>query len=112
MTFSHWFVPVSEGFVGSWAVSVIHEVMMQIRIKFSNHVLSTIFLIVHRISLSAARRNAPHRLVVGCQYTLCCSTSCWSIWGGGHRLVVWDVSTLCAVVPPAGVYGVVGTGWL
>jgi hypothetical protein len=71
-----------------------------------------------------------HRVVVGCQYTVCCSTSCWTIWGGGHRVVVgchvvvppaglygvvgtgvlWHVSTLCAVVPPAGLYGVVGTG--
>jgi hypothetical protein len=67
---------------------------------------------------------------VACQYTVCCSTSCWTIWGGGHRVVVgchvvvppaglygvvgtgvlWHVSTLCAVVPPAGLYGVVGTG--
>jgi carbamoyl-phosphate synthase large subunit len=28
-----------------------------------------------------------HRCVVGCQYTVCCSTSCWTIWGGGHRCV-------------------------
>jgi hypothetical protein len=26
--------------------------------------------------------------------------------------VLWDVSTLCAVVPPPGLYGVVGTGLL
>jgi hypothetical protein len=26
--------------------------------------------------------------------------------------VLWDVSKLCAVVPPAGLYGVVGTGVL
>jgi hypothetical protein len=26
-----------------------------------------------------------HRFVVGCQYTVCCSTSSWTIWGGGHR---------------------------
>jgi hypothetical protein len=26
--------------------------------------------------------------------------------------LLWDVSTLCAVVPPAGLYGVVGTGVL
>jgi hypothetical protein len=26
--------------------------------------------------------------------------------------VLWDVSTLCAVVPPPGLYGVVGTGVL
>jgi hypothetical protein len=25
---------------------------------------------------------------------------------------LWDVSTLCAVVPPAGLYGMVGTGLL
>jgi hypothetical protein len=25
---------------------------------------------------------------------------------------LWDVSTLCAVVPPPGLYGVVGTGLL
>jgi hypothetical protein len=24
--------------------------------------------------------------VVGCQYTVCCSTSCWTIWGGGHHV--------------------------
>jgi hypothetical protein len=28
-----------------------------------------------------------HRFVVGCQYTVCCSTSCWTILGGGHRFV-------------------------
>jgi hypothetical protein len=26
--------------------------------------------------------------------------------------LLWDVSTLCAVVPPPGLYGVVGTGLL
>jgi hypothetical protein len=26
--------------------------------------------------------------VVGCQYTVCWSTSCWTVWVGGHRFVV------------------------
>ena len=56
-------------------------------------------------------RGGGHWFVVACQYTVCCSTSSWTIWGGGHRCV-WDVSTLCAVVPPPGLYGVVGTGVL
>ena len=29
-----------------------------------------------------------------------------------HCTLLWDVSTLCAVAPPAGLYGVVGTGVL
>jgi hypothetical protein len=29
-----------------------------------------------------------------------------------HRDVLWDVSTPCAVVPPPGLYGMVGTGLL
>jgi hypothetical protein len=72
-----------------------------------------------------------HRFIVACQYNVCCSTSSWTIWGGGHRFVVgcqytvccstsswtiwvvgtgvlWDVNTLCPVVPPPGLHGVVG----
>ena len=30
-------------------------------------------------------RGGGHRCVVGCQYTVCCSTSSWTIWGDGHR---------------------------
>jgi hypothetical protein len=36
-----------------------------------------------------------HRFVVGCQYTVCCSTSCWTIWGGGHRCVEGCQDTVC-----------------
>jgi hypothetical protein len=41
-----------------------------------------------------------HRIDVGCQYTVCWSTSSWTIWGGGHRFVVGCQYTVsCAVVP-------------
>jgi hypothetical protein len=42
-------------------------------------------------------RSSPvgHRFVVGCQYTVCCSTSCWTIWGGGHWFVVGCQYTVC-----------------
>jgi hypothetical protein len=44
-----------------------------------------------------------------CGVTVCCSTSCWTLWVVGTGLL-WDVSALCDVVPPPGLYGVVGTG--
>jgi hypothetical protein len=33
-------------------------------------------------------RGIPTTKVAGCQYTVRCSTSSWTIWGGGHRCVV------------------------
>jgi hypothetical protein len=40
-----------------------------------------------------------HRFVVGCQYTVCCSTSSWTIWGGGmcryYSWTIWRVVPLC-----------------
>jgi hypothetical protein len=36
-----------------------------------------------------------HRFVGGYQYTVCCSTSCWTIWGGGHRCVGGCQCTVC-----------------
>jgi hypothetical protein len=40
-----------------------------------------------------------NRFVVGCQYTVCFSTSSWTGWGAGHRFVVGCQYT---VVPPPG----------
>jgi hypothetical protein len=83
----------------------------------------------------AHAHHAPQRLhhlawfVVGCQYTVCCSTSCWTsmgwwapvccgmsvhcvlqyllldIYGVVGTGLLWGVSTLCALVPPPGLYG-------
>jgi hypothetical protein len=48
--------------------------------------------------------------VVGTGLVWDVSTLCAVVPPPGLYGVVWDVSTLCAVVPPAGLYGVVGTG--
>ena len=42
--------------------------------------------------------------------TLCAVEPPPGLYGVVGTGVLWDVSTLCAVVPPPGLYGVVGTG--
>jgi hypothetical protein len=44
--------------------------------------------------------------------TLCAVVPPPGLYGVVGTGVLWDVSTLCAVVPPPGLYGVVGTGVL
>jgi hypothetical protein len=64
---------------------------------------------------SAAGRRARRRwtsppvwrCVVGCQYTVCCSTSSWTIWGGGHRCVVGCQYTVCCSTSSWTIWGVV-----
>ena len=46
-------------------------------------------------------------LLRDCQYTVCCSTFSWTIYGVVGTGVLWNVSTLCAVLPPPGLY----VGW-
>jgi hypothetical protein len=41
------------------------------------------------------RSPSPATAFVGCQYTVRCSTSAWTIWGGGHRFVVGYQYTVC-----------------
>jgi hypothetical protein len=44
--------------------------------------------------------------------TLCAVAPPAGLYGVVGTGLLWDVSTLCAVAPPAGLYGVVGTGLL
>jgi hypothetical protein len=48
----------------------------------------------------------------GVSITLCAVVPPPGLYGVVGTGWLWDVSTLCAVVPPPGLYGVVGTGWL
>jgi hypothetical protein len=54
------------------------------------------------VRADAANPAPKHRFVVGCQYTVCWSTSSWSIWGGGHRFVVGCQCTVCVAAAPGG----------
>jgi hypothetical protein len=46
-----------------------------------------------------------HRFVVRCQYTVCCGTSSWTIWGGGHRFVVRCQYTVCCATSSWTIWG-------
>jgi hypothetical protein len=60
----------------------------------------------------ALQQRQHHLVCCGTSVTLCAVIPPPGLYmGGGHRLL-WDVSALCAVVPPPGLYGVMGTGLL
>ena len=64
---------------------------------------------VRESGASAAEKATP------CGMAYCCAYRSWLAEPGRHAeptCLLCDVSTLCAVVPPPGLYGVVGTGLL
>jgi hypothetical protein len=69
------------------------------------------------VRLLLLRRLAPasNPGLLGCQYTvrtLSAVVPPAGLYGVVGTGLSWDVSTLCAVILPAGLYGVVGTGLL